>query len=77
MQDRKPRKKKNGLKLKRFTYYSFNYKRLCNFLSDMSLVLPRGIRLGGAGGGVLPMIAYTGMLRSKGVSFSSFRYLKG
>ena len=44
-------KKKNGLKLKRFTYYSFNYKRLCNFLSDMSLVSPRGIRLGGGGGG--------------------------
>lgn len=34
MQDRKPRAKKNGLKLKRFTYYSFNDKRLYNFLSD-------------------------------------------
>ena len=43
------RAKKNGLKLKRFTYYSFNYKRLCNFLSDISLVSPRGIRLGGGG----------------------------
>ena len=75
MQDRKPRKKKNGLKLKRFTYYSFNYKRLCNFLSDISLVSPGGG--GGGGGGVLPMMAYTGVLRSKGVSFSSFRYLKG
>ena len=42
-------KKKNGLKLKRFTYYSFNYKRLCNFLSDISLVSPRGIRLGRGG----------------------------
>ena len=73
----KTAQKKNGLKLKRFTYYSFNYKRLCNFLSDISLVSPRGIRLGGRGGGVLPMMAYTGMLRSKGVSFSSFKYLKG
>ena len=42
-------KKKNGLKLKRFTYYSFNYKRLCNFLSDIFLVSPRGIRLGRGG----------------------------
>ena len=41
------KKKKKGLKLKRFTYYSFNYKRLCNFLSDIFLVSPRGIRLGG------------------------------
>ena len=45
----KTAQKKNGLKLKRFTYYSFNYKRLCNFLSDIFLVSPRGIRLGGGG----------------------------
>ena len=27
--------------------------------------------------GVLPMTAYTGRLRPKGVSFSGFRYMKG
>ena len=32
----------------------------------------------GVGGvGVLLIIAYTGRLRSKGVSFSGFRYMKG
>ena len=29
---------------------------------------------GRGGGGVLPIMAYTGRLRSKGVSFSGFRY---
>ena len=29
------------------------------------------------GGGVLPMMAYTGRLRPKGVCFSDFRYMKG
>ena len=28
-------------------------------------------------GGVLPMMAYTGRLRPKGVPFSGFRYAKG
>ena len=27
--------------------------------------------------GVLPIMAYTGRLRPKGVSFSGFRYVKG
>ena len=29
------------------------------------------------GGGVLPIMAYTGRLRPKGVPFSAFRYIKG
>jgi len=29
------------------------------------------------GGGVLPIMAYTGRLRPKGVPFSGFRYIKG
>ena len=29
------------------------------------------------GGGVLPIIAYTGRLRPKGVRFSDFKYKKG
>ena len=29
------------------------------------------------GGGVLPMMAYTGQLHPKVVSFSGFRYMKG
>ena len=32
---------------------------------------------GGGGGGLLPMMACTGRLRSKGVSFAGFRYIKG
>ena len=32
---------------------------------------------GGGGGGVLPIMAYTGRLRPKGVPFSRFRYMKG
>ena len=31
----------------------------------------------GRGGGVLPIMAYTGRLRPKGVPFSGFRYIKG
>ena len=31
----------------------------------------------GAGGGILPMMAYTGRLRPAGVSFSGLRYMKG
>ena len=31
----------------------------------------------GGGGGVLPITAYTGRLRPKGVPFSGFRYMKG
>ena len=33
--------------------------------------------IGGGGGGVLPIMAYTGRLRPKGVPFSGFRYIKG
>ena len=29
------------------------------------------------GGGILPIMAYTGRLRPKGVPFSGFRYIKG
>ena len=29
------------------------------------------------GGGVLPIMGYTGRLRPKGVPFSGFRYMKG
>ena len=29
------------------------------------------------GGGVLPILVYTGRLRPKGVPFSGFRYIKG
>jgi len=32
---------------------------------------------GPGGGGVLPIKAYTGRLRPKGVPFSGFRYIKG
>ena len=31
----------------------------------------------GGGGGLLPMMAYTGRLHPKGVSFSGFRYMRG
>ena len=31
----------------------------------------------GGEGGLLPMMAYTGRLRPKGVPFSCFRYIKG
>ena len=34
------------------------------------------IRPGEGGGGVLPIMAYTGRLRPKGVPFSAFRYIK-
>ena len=34
-------------------------------------------RIPGGGGGVLPIMAYTGRLRPKGVPFSGFRYIKG
>ena len=34
-------------------------------------------RVEGGGGGVLPIMAYTGRLRLKGVPFSRFRYMKG
>ena len=34
-------------------------------------------RLFPGGGGVLPIMAYTGRLRPKGVPFSGFRYMKG
>ena len=33
--------------------------------------------LGPSGGGVLPMMAYTGRLPKKGLPFSGFRYVKG
>ena len=32
---------------------------------------------GGGGGGVLPLMAYTGRLRPKGAPFSRFRYMTG
>ena len=32
---------------------------------------------GGGGGGVLPITAYKGRLRPKGVPFSGFRYMNG
>ena len=32
---------------------------------------------GGGGGGVLPIMAYTGRLRPKGVRFPGLRYMKG
>ena len=35
------------------------------------------VRGPGGGGMVLPIMAYTGRLRPKGVSFSGFRYIKG
>ena len=35
------------------------------------------MRLFVAGGGVLPMMAYTGRLPMKGLHFSGFRYIKG
>ena len=31
----------------------------------------------GGGGGLLPIMAYTGRLRPKGVPFSGLRYMKG
>jgi len=31
----------------------------------------------GEGGGVFPVMAYTGRLRPKGVPFSGFRYIEG
>ena len=34
-------------------------------------------KLPGRGGGVLPMMAYTGRLRPKGASFLGVRYTKG
>ena len=36
----------------------------------------RGL-FGTPGGGVLPIMAYMGRLRPKGVPFSGFRYIKG
>ena len=42
-------------------------------LVTLSLVLCPG----GGGGGILPMMAYTGRLRPAGVSFSGLRYTKG
>ena len=48
--------------------------RLPSFSSSMSrLANP----VGGGGGGVLSIMAYTGRLRPKGVPFSGFRYIKG
>ena len=34
-------------------------------------------RFGPGGGGVLPIMSYTGSLRSKGAPFSGFKYIKG
>ena len=36
-----------------------------------------GIAMDPGGGGVLPIMAYTGRFRPKGVPFSGFRYIKG
>ena len=44
------------------------------FAHEVLLVV---VGVGGGGVGVLLIIAYTGRLRSKGVSFSGFRYMKG
>ena len=43
---------------------------LSNRASPVSVICTRG-------GGVLPIMAYTGRLRPKGVPFSGFRYIKG
>ena len=48
-------------------------------LSGLNVRVVRVVRVvpGGGGEGVLPIIAYTGRLRLKGVPFSGFRYKKG
>ena len=38
--------------------------------------ITRDLRYDPGGGGVLPMMAYTGRLRPKEVSFSGFRFMK-
>ena len=45
---------------------------------DVLVILPTGLGGGGrGGGGLLPIMAYTGRHRPKGVPFSGFRYIKG
>ena len=45
------------------------------FAQDKSFIVMSNKLPGG--GGVLPIMAYTGRLRPKGVPFSGFRYMKG
>ena len=60
---------------------------LCGLLRDIALDKIKKLlfqelyetchRVAARGGGVLPIMAYTGRLRPKGVPFSGFRYIKG
>ena len=65
---------------------SNGFKMALNLKSGLNLIMlwsivhqeeMKGQRAPGPGEGVLPMMAYTGRLRPKGVSFSNFRYTKG
>ena len=50
---------------------------MCERCLHIHLHLSLHLRPGGGGMGILPIMAYTGRLRPKGVSFSGFRYMKG
>ena len=43
----------------------------------MKRLIKKELEAGGGGGGVLPIMDYTGRLRPKGVPFSGLRYIKG
>ena len=51
---------------------------LINLVKAYTVERTNGIKArGGGGGGGLPIMAYTGRLRPKGLPFSGFRYIKG
>ena len=55
----------------------FKTLKLSQFFFRISERGSKRHRRPGGGGGVLPIMTYTGRLRPKGVPFSGFRYLKG
>ena len=69
--------------LKFLCFYCCNFNvELSHGLFLLEFVCKSGVELSGVqsmtpGGGVLPIMAYTGRLRPKGVPFSGFKYMKG
>ena len=63
-------------------YYQSNvitcpgFTRFKTQITRNEFTLKRSLNARG-GGGVLPIMAYTGKIRPKGVPFSGFRYMKG
>ena len=52
-------------------------KLITKFVKTPRRLEDSGSTVGGGGGGVLPILAYTGRRRPKGVPFSGFRNMNG